>query len=283
MRDGYIFSRYCSFAPYALLLKNKVDKALKKYEKLNQKNKLLEYEKHLTNYISHSNNGEFTAFASDCDTSVSEKLLTPQTGLLAFAIVFAISSVFFCGAFAVCNLIRSIDTLIVLSAPWYFGFLCAGLCSLFGSIALMANKPLPNKYLTQKQRKEFLNVLVSKSVKKFSSVIFVISIMVSIFFAIMILYSNVRFYDDKISFENKTYYYNDIDSVYYIESRYNVYDERIERASYVILFVDKTSLDLDGFTSIEFTEKEVLPLLREKGITLKSAMSEKELPWYTKD
>ena len=123
--------------------------------------------------------------------------------------------------------------------------------------------------------------MVSKGVKKFSFIIFVISIAVSIVFAIMILISNVRFYEDNISFENKTYSYDNIYSVYYIESRYNVYDERIERASYVILFDDKTSLDLDGFTSIQFTEQEVLPLLSKKGINIKSAMSEKELPWYT--
>jgi len=203
------------------------------------------------------------------------------SGLLEFAIVFAISSVFFCGIFAIYNLIISINALVILSAPWYLGFLCAGLCSVFGAIALVANKPIANKHLTKKERKEFLNIVVSKGVKKFSCVIFSLSIVASIFFAIMILISNVRFYDDKICFENKNYYYDDIYGVYYIESRYNVYDERIERASYVVLFDDKTSLDLDGFTSIQFTEQEVLPLLSKKGINIKSAMSEKELPWYT--
>ncbi|MBQ7035647.1 MAG: hypothetical protein IJN34_07925, partial [Clostridia bacterium] len=261
--------------------KNNVDKALEKYEKLDQKNKLLEYEKHLINHIIHSENHEFSAFESSCDTSAAEKLITPLSGLLEFAIVFAISSIFFCGAFAIYNLIISINTLVVLSAPWYLGFLCAGLCSVFGAIALVANKPFPNKYLTKKERIDFSNILISKGVKKFSCIIFALSIAVSMFFAIVILISNVRFYDDKISFENKTYHYDNIDSVYYIESRYNIYDEKIERASYVILFDDKTSLDLDGFTSIQFTEQEVLPLLSKKGINIKSAMSEKELPWYT--
>ena len=281
MRDGYIFSRYCNFPPYALLLKNNVDKALEKYEKLNQKSKLLEYEKQLINHIINSGNCEFRAFESYCDTSAAEKLITPLSGLLEFAIVFAISSIFFCGIFAIYNLIISINTLVVLSAPWYLGFLCAGLCSVFGAIALVANKPIANKHLTKKERKEFLNIVVSKGVKKFSCVIFALSIVASIFFAMMILISNVRFYDDKICFESKTYHYNNVDSVYYIESRYNIYDERIERASYVILFDDKTSLDLDGFTSIQFTEQEVLPLLSKKGINIRSAMSEKELPWYT--
>ncbi len=282
-RDGYIFSRYCNFAPYALLLKNKVDKALVKYEKLNQKNKLFEYEKHLINHIINSENREFSAFESSCDTSAAEKLITPLTGLLEFAVVFSISSIFFCGIFAIYNLIISINTLVVLSAPWYIGFLCAGLCSVFGTIALVSNKPIANKRLTKKERKEFSNILISKGVKKFSFIVFSLSVAVSIFFAIMILISNVRFYDHTITFENKTYYYDNIHSVYYIESRYNVYGERIERASYVILFDDKTSLDLDGFTSIQFTEKEVLPLLKDKGLDIKAANSEKELPWYTEE
>ena len=281
IRDGYIFSRYCSFVPYTLLLKNKVNEALKKYEKLNQKGKLLEYEKHLIEHIINSENYEFHAFDSCCDTSVSEKLITPLTGLIEFAIVFLISSVFFCGIFAIHNLIISINTLVVLSAPWYLGLLCAGLCSIFGAITLVANKPVANKHLTKKERKEFSNILVSKGVKKFSFIVFLLSIAVSIFFTIMILKNNVRFYDNKIAFDNKIYSYEDIDSVYYIESRYNVYDERIERGSYVILFGDKTSLDLDGYTSIEYAEKEVLPLLKNKGFNINGVNSEKELPWYT--
>ncbi len=283
MRDGYIFSRYCNFTPYALLLKNKVNKALDKYKKLEQKNKLLEYEKHLINHITHSENRKFIAFDSDCDTSRAEKLTTPLTVLLSFIIVFVISSAFFCSVFAIHNSIISIDTQAVLSAPWYLGFMCAGLCSIFGTIALISNKPIGSKHLTKKEKKDFSNTLVSKGVKKFSMVVFVISIAVSIFFAVMMMIPNVRFYDNRLTFQSKTYYYENIDSVYYIESRYNIYGDRIERASYVILFDDKTSLDLDGFTSIKFTEKNILPLLKNKGLDIKIADSEKELPWYTEE
>lgn len=51
----------------------------------------------------------------------------------------------------------------------------------------------------------------------------------------------------------------------------------------MILFDDKTSLDLDGYTSIKLTEKEVLPLLRGIGFEIKYADSERELPWYTEE
>lgn len=283
MRDGVIFSRYCNFAPYSLLLKNKVDKALAKYEKLNKENKLLEYEKQLINYIISSENREFNVFDSSCDTSASEKLMTPLTGLIEFAVVFAVFSVFFCGIISIYNLIISINTLVVLSAPWYIGLVCAGLCSVFGAIALVENKPLFNKHLTKKEQKDFSNILVSKGVKKFSFIVFLLSVAVSLFFAIIIMISNVRFYDHKITFDSKTYRYDNIDSVYYIKSRYNVYDEKIDRASYVILFNDKTSLDLDGYTTTEFTEAEVLPLLKNKGFDVKSADSERQLPWYTEE
>lgn len=281
MRDKYIFSRYCDFAPYALLLKNKIDKALEKYEKLNQKNKLFEYEKQLINYIVNSENHDFSPFEASCDTSAAEKLINTPSDLIWFAVIFALSSVSFCGIFSVYNLIISANTLVVLSAPWYLGFLCALLCSVFGAIALNANYPIANKELTKKERKDFSNILISKGTKKFSIIIFVLSIAVSIFLAIMVLISNVRFYDNKLIFDSKTYYYDSIDSIYYIEARYNIYGERIERGSYVILFDDKTSLDLDGYTSVEFTEKEVLPLFKEKGIETQNADSERDLPWYT--
>ncbi|MBQ5321316.1 MAG: hypothetical protein J6K88_04605 [Oscillospiraceae bacterium] len=280
IRDGYIFSRFSNFAPYALLIKNKIDKAIAKYEKLNQKDKLLEYEKLLLEHISNSTAPDVEIFESYCDTSAkSSKFMTFSSFAKAFVVVFAISSVLLCGIFALYNLILSQNTIVMLSAPWYMGFLCAGICSIFGAIALFPY--IPNKHLTKEERKNFSNILISKGLKKFSFVCFLLSVLVSLFSAIMMMLPNVRFYEDNIKFDMQSYNYNQIDSVYYINARYNVYGDRIERASYVILFDDKTSLDLDGYTSVEFTKKEVLPLLKSKGFNVKNADSERELPWYS--
>ena len=278
MRDEYIFSRYSNFAPYKLLLKNNIDKALAKYEKLDKKGKLFDYEKSLINHINNSVNHEFHAFDPSCDTCASDKLISPVCGLKAFLVCFIVSSIFFCGFCAIYNIIASINTLVLLSAPWYTGFLCSGLCSIFGAIALLVY--MPNKHLTKTERKNFSKILITKIEKKFIFTIFTLSIAVSMFFAVMIMTSNVRFYENNITFDNQAYNYDQIDSVYYIDARYNTSGNRIERASYVILFNDNTSLDLDGFTSIEFTEKEVLPLLKSKGFDLKFADSERDLPWY---
>jgi len=277
-RDGFIFSRYSNFRPYALLLKNKTDKALKKYEKLSQKHKLFDYEKLLIDHVLKSKDG-FHPFDPACDTSLSDAFMSHSAILKAFFVCFFIFSIFFCSSFAIYNAIISISAVLILSAPWYMGFLCAALPSVFGAIAFFVH--MPDKRLTRKERQDFSKILISKGVKKLSFILFFFSIAASIFFSVMMLTSNVRFYDDGIKFSGKSYSYSQIDSVYHIDARYNMYGDRINRASYVILFDDETSLDLDGYTSVKYTEKEVLPLLKNKGFEVNFADSERELPWYS--
>lgn len=280
LRDGYVYSRFSSFAPYKYLLENNKDKAISKYEKLNQQNKLFDYEKQLLNFIKDNKSEELIILDPDCDTSEnSRRFMTFFSIAKAFITVFIVTSLIFCGLSALYIFLISQNTRVLLSAPWYCGFICAALCSVFGSITFFPY--MPNKNLTKKQRKELLNILIPKSVKKFSYITFIGSFLVSLFFMVMIITPNIRFYDNQIKFNSKSYNYSEIECVYYIDSRYNINDNRIERASYVILFKDKTSLDLDGYTSVKYTEKHVLPLLKEKNIEIKQANSEKQLPWYT--
>ena len=281
IRDGYLFSRYSNFAPYALLLKNKFQKALKKYEKIDNKNKLFPYEKALIDHIRSASNPAFHPFEPGCDVSKAAKVITPASFAKAFTICFALFSVLFCGALAIYNLIISINTLAVLAAPWYVGFLCSALSAIAGTLTLLANKPMPNKHLTEKESREILNTLVSKGTKRFSIIVFAIFVAASIFFTVTFMVSNVRFYENDIRFDRQSYAYDQIDSVYYIDARYNFEGDRIERGSYVILFKDKTSLDLDGYASVNDTEKKALPILESKGYQILHADSERDLPWYT--
>ncbi len=279
MRDGFIFSRYSDFAPYSLLIENKVDKALKKYEKLRKKDRLLPYEKQLIDYIANSENSGFTPLDPECDTAFSQKLAAPLSLIKAFALVFCAAACLFCGFFAVYNLIISNNTLTVLSAPWYEGFIFAAFCAIFGACVFFPH--MPNKRLNKRERKNFYDVLVSKGARRFTFICFIASVLISLVLSLLIMRANVKLYDDKITFGSKSYGYNDIYAVYRIDARYNRYGDRIDRPSYVILFDDETSLDLDGYASVKATEKEVLPILEKNGFTVKTAESEKELPWYT--
>lgn len=280
-RDGYLFSRFSNFSPYVCLQKNKVKKAIQKYEKLDQKGKLLEYEKSLLSHLKDPDSRVSIAIDSGCSTSVEvEKQITGLSFLKAFLIVYSFSSIFFCGCFALYRLIISVNALTVLAAPWYMGFLCAGLCSIFGSIAWTSLFPIPNKRISIEKQKEMLKILVSKGLKRLVVICFALSLAASIFFTVMIMIPCIRFYDDRISFYGNNYNYSEIHSVYYISARYNVYGDRIERGSYVILFQDQTSLDLDGSASVDVTVRDVLPILKEKGFEVQFADSENDLPWY---
>lgn len=91
-----------------------------------------------------------------------------------------------------------------------------------------------------------------------------------LFFGFLFVAANPRFYTDRMVWDAAdkfpllnpvTYAYEDIEQVYYIEGRINVFDELVERGSYVLVFADGTAIDLDGSLTVEQTTKKVLPLL----------------------
>jgi len=278
-RDGAIFSRYYNFAPYALLQKNKSQKALVKYEKLRLKDKLYKYEKCLIEYIQNPENDTSEVFNPQTDMGAEQKFVAFSSLVKAFLLVTAIASVAFCGFFAILNFILSRISVVHLSAPWYIGFLCAALCGVFGSIVFFPY--LPNKYYTKKQMKEYSALFISKGLKTTCFLAFGASVIAAIVFTVLIARENVLFNEESINFNSNEYSYSQIYNVYYIKARYNEYDERIERGSYVILFDDKTSLDLDGYATVKYAKNNVLPLLKKKGFDVKYADSERQLPWYS--
>ena len=91
-----------------------------------------------------------------------------------------------------------------------------------------------------------------------------------LFFGFVFVAAAPRFYTDRVVRDEGTnfpllhpvtYAYEDIEQVYYIEGRINVYDELVERGSYVLVFADGTAIDLDGSLTEQQAEKHVLPLL----------------------
>ncbi len=90
--------------------------------------------------------------------------------------------------------------------------------------------------------------------------------------------TNIQFYKDKMlvcDIKQTEYSYNDIENIYYIKSRYNVYGDVINRSSYVIVFNNGESIDLDEWTTVKNTEKYILPILDKVPIIVES---DKDLP-----
>lgn len=95
----------------------------------------------------------------------------------------------------------------------------------------------------------------------------------------------MRVYEDRFDYvkhgsltEREEYRFEDIEKVYRVSARYNIYGDRIERASYVAVMKDGRHFDFDGSSDMERTEKELLPMLKALGIPIGEVDSERDIP-----
>ncbi len=285
-RDKLLLMRFSTASGYADLLRGNTAKAIRFYKKQNEKGYLFDYEKLLLERLT-SDEGEKPRFISEQSNSqeLYNSLGRFSSYVKAFFAVYIPATIVFSVAFILYNNAVSSDALFVFGAPWHVATVPAGLCAIFGAISFFAY--MPNRKISKEQRKELIKILIPKWLKIISPIVFGASIAVSIFFAVAIIGTDLRFYEDRISCprgefisQHYDYIYDEIDSVYYINARYNPYGDRLERASYVILLKDKTVIDFDGYASVEQTEEKAIPLLKSKGFNVTKVDSDRDLPWY---
>lgn len=286
-RDGYLVNLFTVSSAYQSLILGDKEKALMLYKKREQKSGLLGYEKALVEFLQSDKGNDFSFMPDKClslqlgvttaKPSLSELLLNTAITYIPFAIMF-------CLAFAAAEWILSINAKFYYGAPWYGGFLVAGLCAIFGGIALRN----PIKRLLKGKRAvtaiEMDKLVNSKGLNVFANIVFTLVIAFSVFASFMIISSHSVFYEDTFKYTNENgiweyseYKYSDIESVYYMKSRYNDYGDKIDRASYVLEMKDGGVLDFDAFASIQEVEKTLIPFLSEKGFKVKTIDSDKEL------
>lgn len=283
-RDRVLVLRFTTVAGYTNLLLGKRNKAVRFYEKWEKNNALLEYERQLLDFLRSPESKDYIFISEECNFAQNVKNYNNFFGgVKAVLLLFIIFAVIFCAGFALYNYIAELDTELTVTAPFYLGLMPAALCALFGTIAFYGY--IPDKKLRSGKKQEIHKTLNSKATRTASVICFVIVFAVSVFFSAMMISCDVRFYEDKMSFtagefdvRHRDFEYSEIVGVYYISARYNYLDERIERPSYLILFEDKTVLDLDGYTTVEYSEEKILPLLESKGFSVNRVDSDKDLP-----
>lgn len=287
-RNDYLVNSFTKMGAYYDVLLGKRERAIKRYGKLDRKGKLSVYERRLYSYLQTADSLDFCPMPPEC---FSQKIAYQYVYGFNFSAVIKCFLAFYipCAALfcLMCLLIQGVLTagaLFSLQAPWYMGLISAGLCSVFGTIAF--RKPLMKVAMGKKARQavEFDELLNPPGVDIFARVVFVISAIVALGFNTLIAADSVRFYKEsfvycpQFPFFEERVLYSEVDAVYHIDARYNVYDERIERSSYVIVMADGSYVDLDGYTSVDITEKQVLPLLTEQNIPVLCMDSDRQLP-----
>ena len=259
-------------AYYNLCLGNR-EEAIKKYEKLQSKNLLFDYEKRLLEFIKKPENKDFKPIADECFSYRDAKPYILNSNVFSFkSLAFSLGvtiPIFLISTFIV-EKIMSAGAIAHYGAPWWVNVLFGAVSALTVTIGFAdsINKIVGDK--KAKTRASYSKILESKLSKdicevifrSFSAILFVFVIMLSMF-TTSVYDTYIKTPNDDNPFTSIQIQYEDVEKIYYMDARYNVYGVRIDRPSYVLIFKDGTMFDFDMINTAEETEKDVLPLLEK--------------------
>lgn len=276
-------------AYYNLCCGNRED-AIKKYEKLQSKNLLFDYEKRLLEFIKKPENADFKPISDECFSYKEAKPFIMGGNIFSFkSLLFAFGVTI--PVFLIAPII--VEKIISTGAIAYYGVPC-WVNLLFGTVAAVTvaigfadniNKIVGDK--KAKTRVKYRGILESKLSKditevlfrSFSAILFVFVMMLSIL-TTSVYDTHVKTPSDDNPFISVKIQYEDIEKIYYMDARYNVYGDRIERPSYVLILKNGEIFDFDLVNTAEETEKDVLPLLEKYDLEIIRVDSHKEIPGY---
>lgn len=276
-------------AYYNLCLGNR-EEAIKKYEKLQSKNLLFDYEKRLLEFIKKPENKDFKPIADECFSYRDAKPYILNSNVFSFkSLAFSLGvtlPIFFISTFIV-EKVLSAGAVAYYGTPWWATLLFGAVSALTVTIGFADNI---NKIVGDKKAKtraSYSKILESKLSKDIGEVIFRSFSAILLVFVLMLSLFTTSVYDTYIKtptdinpFNSVKIHYEDIDKIYYMDARYNVYGDRIDRPSYVLIFKDGTMFDFDMINTAEETEEDVLPLLEKYNLEIIKVDNHKEIPGY---
>lgn len=284
--------RQTIFDAYYNLCCGKREEAIKKYEKLLSKNLLFDYEKRLLEFIKKPENTDFKPITDECFSYRDAKpyiLNSNGFSFKTFAFSLGVTIPIFLISTFVVEKILSAGAIAYYGAPWWVTLLFGAVSALSVTIGFADNI---NKIVGDKKAKtrvKYRQILESKLSKDIGEVIFRSFSAILFVFVMMLSLLTTSVYDTYIKtpsdgnpFEMTQIQYEDVEKIYYMNARYNVYGDRIDRPSYVFILKDGTIFDFDMINTAEETEKDVLPLLEKYDLEIIKVDNHKEIPGYDK-
>lgn len=276
-------------AYYNLCCGNRED-AIKKYEKLQSKNLLFDYEKRLLEFVKKPENADFKPITDECFSYKEAKPFIMGSNVFSFkSLLFALGvtiPIFLIAPFIV-EKIMSGEAITHYGAPWWVNVLFGTVAAVPVAIGFADNI---NKVVGDKKAKirvKYRQILESKLSKDITEVIFRSFSAILFVFVMMLSLLTTSVYDTYIKtpsdgnpFEMTQIQYEDVEKVYYMNARYNVYGDRIDRPSYVFILKDGTIFDFDMVNTAEETERDILPLLEKYDLEIIKVDNHKEIPGY---
>lgn len=284
-REPFVILDYTRGAANRALLNGNTAKAIELIEKGRAKGKTLEYQNRLCDYLKE--HGDFSPMSESCNALKADEEVDKSAfwiyALLLIAVFVALAAVFI-AAKLVFDLVHTRGTLAVFAAPWPYSVLLAAFPALPAMIAF--RKPLI-KLLFKKRANKLVErdeLRYGKSENRFFFIVLIGFTVFSVFMFVMLFSQTVRVYEDHLDAPSEgnpvirtEYRFSDIKEVCHIAARHNIYGERVERSSYVVVMNDGRKLDLDGYASEKQTEDELLSLLIGGGIPLRECDSDRDI------
>ncbi len=284
--------RYSDFSPYYELCCGNREKAVKKYEKLISKNKAYPYEKRLLAYIKKPENADFKPVSEECFAYKNAKkyIFNPtDTTLKGYFLSFIIALLVYVGT----NILISVITCAGAIASFgvlgnmCLAFLMVPLATFFIAVGFADGLNKITKDKKHTERNDYKGILETKKEKNFGQIV-TRSLSVIMFLALICFsFWTTRAYDTYILASNSVncfkpirIEYQDIEKIYHMEARYNVYGDRIERPSYVLKTKDGMLFDFDSITTAKETEEKFLPIIKEYKIEMINVDSHNDIPDY---
>ena len=284
--------RQTIFDAYYNLCCGNREEAIKKYEKLLSKNLLFDYEKRLLEYIKNPENADFKPITDECFSYKDAKPYIMGSNIFSFkSLLFALGvtlPVFLIAPFIV-EKVMSGGAIAHYGAPWWvnvlFGIVAAVTVTM--GFADNINKLVGDeKVKTRVKYRQILESKLSKDItevifRSFSAILFVFVIVLSLF-TTSVYDTYIKTPNDDNPFTSTQIHYEDIEKIYYMDARYNIYGDRIDRPSYVFILKDGTIFDFDMVNTAEETERDILPLLEKYDLEIIKVDNHKEIPGYDK-
>ena len=290
-REYFMIYKYTQSPEYGHFILGNTDEAIAAYEKIGKKGELYEYDKKLLAFLKTPAAKGYQPLPRACMSvgegsgyGVVSSQREAKDMLRNTAICYVPLAILFCATMAIIQYTLTAGSLVDIGPVWLFGLVCALLSAIFIGIA---HRRLITKLLDKEKAQQHL--MMDEMINSPKMNVF-INIACTVFFALSLIgvlgFSSTcpAVYEDRVEysyipFVYEDYYYKDVDEVYYINARYNDYDERIDIPSYVFIMKDGSSFDFYA-TSIEVddVEKTILPILEEYNLKPIVVDSDRDLP-----
>lgn len=260
------------------------------YEKRIDKGKATVYDKRLYRFIcENEKNPQYaddliTSDISDIETYVTKnnflKLAKP------FMFVYLCNSAVLLGLCFLLKSVMSIGACALLGFNWiaYFIFAIALLPSVFGTIAFRRKLAVLFRKKDLQKYLDFDDIINRRSDLPGKIIFAVLCVIAVMLVSVFTFFGTVRVYDDHIkcdadaNFVFESIYYRDVEKIYHIDARYNIYGGKITRGSYILEMTNGEILDLDMITTEKETENTLLAIMHCDRESIVFVDTERDLP-----